>query len=162
MTRRRASLGAAHHGRVVAQLGLHPLPGNLRDLFRVAYRILAARNDVDDPMPPAEAVEYGLEALHGPSVGEARATSVSMALARAFSSGNPIDDLLKPGGRIATADVLTDFRAFIAVELRRIAAARAVPVDELCDVSERSIREWAKGRQNPSAKRKPLSVSEAP
>ncbi|HBQ12940.1 MAG TPA: hypothetical protein DEF51_17990 [Myxococcales bacterium] len=159
VTRRRATLGAAHHGRVVAQLRRHPLPGNLRDLFRVAYRILAARNDVDAPMSPAEAVEYGLEALLGPPVGEARATSTSMALARAFSSGNPIDDLLEPGGRIATAEVLADFRAFIAAELRRIAAARAVPVDELCDVSERSIREWVKGRQLSSTSRKSASES---
>lgn len=160
VTRRRTTLGAAHHGRVVAQLRRHPLPGNLRDLFRVAYRILAARNDVDAPMPPADAVEYGLEALLGSPVGEPRATSMSMDLARAFSSGNPIDDLLDPGGRIATAEVLADFRAFIAAELRRIAAARAVPVDELCDVSERSIRAWAKGRQLSSTARKPSSESE--
>lgn len=160
VTRRRATLGAAHHGRVVAQLRRHPLPGNLRDLFRVAYRILAARNDVDAPIPPADAVEYGLEALLGPPVGDAQGASMSMALARAFSSGNPIDDLLEPGGRIATAEVLADFRAFIAAELRRIAAARAVPVDELCDVSERSIREWAKGRQLSSVSRKRSSENE--
>lgn len=159
VTKRRATLGAAHHGHVVAQLRRHPLPGNLRDLFRVAYRVLAARNDVDAPMSPAEAVEYGLEALLGPPVGEARATSMSIALARAFSSGNPIDDLLEPGGRIAAAEVLAEFKAFIAAELRRIAAARSVQVNELCDVSERSIREWAKGRQLSSASRKLSSES---
>ncbi len=129
VTSRRATLGAAHHGRVVAQLRHHPLPGNLRDLFRVAYRILAVRNDVDAPIPPAEAVEYGLEALLGTPVGSAQATS--LALARAFSSGNPIDDLIEPGRQIATAKVLADFRGFIATELRRVAVARAVPVDEL-------------------------------
>jgi DNA-binding NtrC family response regulator len=160
VTKRRATLGAAPHSRVVEQLRRHPLPGNLRDLFRVAYRVLAARNDVDAPMSPAEAVEYGLEALLGPPAGEAQATSMSEALARAFSSGNPIDDLLLSRGQIATAEVLADFKAFIAAELRRIAAARAVPVDKLCDVSERSIREWAKGRQLSSATRKPASESE--
>lgn len=160
VNRRRATLGVAHHGRIVAQLRRHPLPGNLRDLFRVAYRILAARNDVDAPMPPAEAVEYGLEALLGRPVGEARATSLSMALARAFSSGNPIDDLLEPGGQIVTTEVFADFRAFIAEELRRIAAVRAVPVEELCDKSERQIREWARGRQLLSGPRKPSSESE--
>lgn len=160
VAKRRAAIGAAYHGRVVAQLQRHPLPGNLRELFRVAYRILAARNDADAPMPPPEAVEYGLEALLGPTVGVAQGTSMSMAVARAFSSGNPIDDLLEPGGRIATGEVLADFRAFIAAELRRIAAARTVPVDELCDVSERSIREWAKVRQLPSAPRKVSSDTE--
>ena len=142
------------------RLRRHPLPGNLRDLFRVAYRILASRNDVGAPMPPGEAVDYGLQALLGSPVGEAQGTSMSMALARAFSSGNPIDDLVESHGRIATAEVLADFRAFIAAELRRIAAARAVPVDEFCDVSERSIREWVKGRQLSSASRKSASESE--
>ncbi len=160
VTRRRAMLGAAHHGRVVTQLQRHPLPGNLRDLFRVAYRVLAARNDVDAPLAPAEAVEYGLEALRDPRSGETRAASMSRALARAFSSGHPIDDLLQSDGRIATAEVVADLRAFIAAELRRIAAARGVPVDELCDVSERSIREWTKSRQNPSFARKSSSELE--
>lgn len=160
VSRRHATLGATHHARVVTQLRRHPLPGNLRDLFRVAYRILAARNDIDDPLPPADAVEYGLETLCGLSVGETRYASMSMALARAFSSGSPIDDLLEPGGRITTTEVIADFRAFIAAELRRIAAARTVQVDELCDVSERSIREWAKGRQKSSNSRKYISELE--
>lgn len=157
--RRQATLGAPHHARVVAQLRRHPLPGNLRDLFRVAYRILAARNGCDAPMSPADAVEYGLEALRGPSVGAARDESMSMALARAFASGNPIDSLLESGGRIPTAEVLDDFRAFMASELRRIAAARSVPVGELCDVTERSIRDWSKGRKNSSVTRNPTSES---
>jgi hypothetical protein len=116
------------------------------------------RNDVDAPIPPADAVEYGLEALLGTPVGSAQATS--LALARAFSSGNPIDDLIEPGRQIATAKVLADFRGFIATELRRVAVARAVPVDELCDVSERSIRDWAKGRQISSVAQKNFSDTE--
>lgn len=159
VTRRRATLGAAHHERVVAQLGRDALPGNLRDLFRVAYRILAARNDVDAPLPPADAVDYGLEALRLTSPGAAGGLSMSHALAGSFSSGSAIDELLRPDERIVTADVIADFRAFIAAELRRVAAARGVPVEELCDVSERSIRDWAKGRQNPSADRKKSSES---
>ena len=159
VTKRRAALGAAHHGRVVTQLQRHALPGNLRELFRVAYRILAVRNDVDAPQPPAEAVEYGLDALRDPSMGETGTASMSRALARAFSSGSPIDDLLQPDGRIETAEVLADFRSFIADELRRVAAARSLPIEELCDVSERSIREWAKGRKIASATRKNSSAS---
>ncbi len=160
VTRRRATLGGAHHSRVVTQLQRHALPGNLRELFRVAYRILAARNDVDAPLHPAEAVEYGLDALRDSSMGETGTASMSRALARAFSSGSPIDDLLQLDGRIATVEVLADFRSFIADELRRVAAARSLPIEELCDVSERSIREWAKGRKSPSATRKIPSDSD--
>jgi DNA-binding NtrC family response regulator len=156
--KRRAALGAAHHDRVVTQLRCHALPGNLRDFFRVAYRILAARNDVDASLSAAEAVECGLDALRDSSAGEAGAASTSKALAGAFSGGRPIDDLLLSDGRIETAEVLADLRAFIAAELRRIAEARNLPVQDLCDVSERSIRDWAKGRRNLSVTRRKTSA----
>src|SRR5207249_4685132 len=60
--KRRAQLGADHHRKVVSHLEGHPLPGNLRDLFRLAYRILGARSDPHEPLPPERAVEYGLRA----------------------------------------------------------------------------------------------------
>ncbi len=151
---RRAALGDAHHERVVAHIRRHPLPGNLRDLFRVAYRILAARNDIDAPLPPGDAVEYGLEALLDSRSSGAKSVPISRALATAFATGSGIDELLQAEGRIVTAAVLADLRAFLANELRRLAGARGVPVQELCDVSERSIREWARDRQDSSSNRK--------
>jgi hypothetical protein len=157
VTKRRCLLGAPHHEHVVTHLRRHPLPGNLRDLFRVAYRILAARNDIDAPMPPGEAVVYGLEALSGGDSGSTNPISISRSLAAAFASGSTIDELVQGDGRIVTANVFTDFRAFLATELRRLAGTRGVPVQELCDVSERSIREWGKDRKNSSINRKNIS-----
>ncbi|HHH29328.1 MAG TPA: hypothetical protein ENK57_13425 [Polyangiaceae bacterium] len=149
VTKRRSTLGKQHHSRVVASMGRHPLPGNLRDLFRVAYRILAARNDTEEPMPPSDAVTYGLEALTGG--GGAPATSVSRAIAAAFAHGAPLDDLVEVNGAVETAEVLADIKAFIATELRRISSARGLRASELCDVSERSLREWANATRNNSA-----------
>lgn len=149
VTKRRATLGKQHHSRVVASMGRHPLPGNLRDLFRIAYRILAARNDTEEPMPPSDAVTYGLEALTGG--GGAPSTSVSRAIAAAFAHGAPLDDLVEVNGAVETAEVLADIKAFIATELRRISSARGLRASELCDVSERSLREWAKAPRNNSA-----------
>jgi DNA-binding NtrC family response regulator len=154
VTKRRSSLNKAQSDRVIAQLRHHPLPGNLRDLFRVAYRILAARNDVDDPLSPADAVEYGIETLRTGANGFVGPESTSKALAAAFSSGSPIDDLVPSEGGIVTGDVVTDFQAFLARELRRVARARRVPANELCDVSERTIRDWAKGRRDSAGTRK--------
>jgi DNA-binding NtrC family response regulator len=162
VAKRAAELGAAHHRHIVSQLRHHPLPGNLRDLFRVAYRILAARHDAAAPLPPAEAVEYGLEILGGSATGERTSASMSRVLARAFSAGSPIDALLEPGVRLQTAELFTDMRAFIAAELRRIAAARDAKIHELCDVTERSIRDWAKAPQRSSTERKFSAEDEEP
>jgi DNA-binding NtrC family response regulator len=156
----RAALGSEHRGRVVTQLKQHPLPGNLRDLFRVAYRIVAARNDLDTPLSPAEAVAYGLDALrvpHSPGPSESREGSMAKALARAFAADSPLDDLLAPGTPIVTEEVFADLRGFIATELRRISVARRVRVEDLCDLTERSLRTWAKGGKNASDVRKKSS-----
>lgn len=147
VSRRQATLAAVQQSHVVAQLRSHPLPGNLRDLFRVAYRILAARNDTDASLAPQDAVEYGLDALGEATHGKPESCSEPQRLARAFSAGAPIDDLLGPGRQIATAPVFADFKAFIAAEVRRVSAARGVAAADLCDVSERTIRDWLKLRR---------------
>lgn len=142
VTKHRAMLSGQHHAKVVASLGCHPLPGNLRDLFRVAYRILAARNDTDDPLPPADAVMYGIESMTD-SAGLTN-VSTSRAVAAAFAHGTVIDDVVVANGTVCTADILADIKAFLATELRRIGSQRGVRACDLCDVSERSLREWIK------------------
>ena len=147
VTKHRASLGAQHHERVVAHLRRHSLPGNLRDLFRIAYRVLAARNDVDDPMAPADAVVYGLESLGGALAPATTAATPARALAAAFAHGAVIDDLLPEGQVLQTGDILAELKGFLAKEVRRVANDRGVKASDLCDVSERSLRDWVKGRE---------------
>lgn len=156
VTKQRASLGTQHHSKVVATMARHPLPGNLRDLFRVAYRILAVRNDFEEPMTPADAVIYGLEALVGGRAPES--TSISRAIAASFAQSAPIDDLIDVHGSVGTGAVLADIKAFIANELRRIGADRGLSASALCDLSERSLRDWAKApRKVPADKRQSSS-----
>jgi transcriptional regulator with AAA-type ATPase domain len=140
--KRRAQLGAAHHRRVVSELESHLLPGNLRDLFRVAYRILGARCDLNEPLSPEKAVEYGLHAL---AVSHATTddSSVSKGIARAFADASPLDGLLDSAKRIPTKLMERELKAFLAEELRRLSKQRGVPVEQLCDVTDRALRTWA-------------------
>jgi len=149
---RRASMAAPHHQRVVAHLRRHPRPGNLRDLFRVAYRMLAARNDIEDPMAPADAVVYGVEALGNTAAGTSSHTTLAGSVAAAFAHGATIDDLVQDGHILNTVKVVAEFKAFIAKEVRRIAAERGIKGNELCDVSERSLRDWARATTSASEK----------
>lgn len=141
VARRQVHLSDTHHRRVVACLRQHPLPGNMRDLFRVAYRIAAARADAHAPLSPADAVEYGLLALSEMSVN--KGGGISRAIARAFADSTPLDGVLQSGDRLSTRDLERDLRGFVAVELRRIAKLGGRPVEDLCDVTERSLRAWS-------------------
>jgi DNA-binding NtrC family response regulator len=126
VSKRRAQLGATHHRRVVSQLVRHPLPGNLRDLFRVAYPILGARSDPHAPLPPEEAVEYGLRALADAHAADA-SNFTSRAVARAFAEAGPLDAVLDAVKRIPTKLVERDLKAFVADELRRLSKQRGSP-----------------------------------
>lgn len=141
VSRGHAQFADAHHQRVVKRLREHPLPGNMRDLFRVAYRIVAARGDAHAPLSPADAVEYGLTALA--EVAAPVAGTTSRAVARAFADATPLDRVISFAGRISTKDLERDLRAFVATEIRRIHETTSRPFEELCDVTDRSLRTWA-------------------
>lgn len=158
----RAKLGAVHHRSVVAQLERQQLPGNLRDLFRVAYRILGAISDPQSPMAADAATNYGLQALAAEGGLNADA-SVARLVARAFADASPLDRVVDAMTRIPTKVVDRALKEFVADEIRRISKERGVPIHDLCDVSERALRTWAAGgerRTKPAVARKTSSENE--
>ena len=138
-----ARVDPALHRRVVAALKCHPLSGNLRDLFRIAYRLLAARHDPYEPLAPADAADYALEGLYEHEAREAGGgRNLSKTVARAFADSSSLDDVLDTAGTIPTKAIEQDLKAFLGKELQRLAKARGVAIDGLCDVSERTLRTW--------------------
>jgi hypothetical protein len=71
------------------------------------------------------------------------AGTTSQAVARAFADSTPLDSVISLAGRISTKDLERDLRVFVATEVRRIAKTTARSIDELCDVTDRSLRTWA-------------------
>jgi len=143
------ALETSERDRLVSALSSHALPGNMRDLFRVAYRLLAARSDVHEPLGAAEAVDYALEGLKSGSQ-----TTPPRAIARAFADATPLDAIIDEHGSVATDELDHELKHYLGTELRRISEARERPIDTLCDKSERSIRDWASLRKKPAKPRK--------
>jgi DNA-binding NtrC family response regulator len=151
--KKQASFAHSHHDRVVRALKLHPLPGNMRDLFRIAYRILAARNDPYAPLSPGDAVEYGLLALRE-TAAALPAASTGRAVARAFADGQPLDAFFESIEHLKTAGVQSELKKYMATEVRRISRNTGRSITDLCDQSERTLRKWANedayGRNEPT------------
>jgi DNA-binding NtrC family response regulator len=143
ITKRQAQFASSHHQHIVDRLKRHPLPGNMRDLFRVAYRVLAARSDAHDPLSPQDAVAYGLEALNNFGVAES-GTSMARAVARAFADAEPLDSVVHEAGVLPTEAIERDLREFIANEIRRISKETGQPIENLCDRTDRTLRTWSK------------------
>ena len=139
----RIRLTPADHERVVGFLRRHPLPGNLRDLFRTAYHLLAACLDEPDPHAGDDPVGYALE--QALSARAAATNRRAEAVAEAFARGEPLDHLVPDGEAVATRDVERALRRYLAEEFRRIARLRGVKPQDLCDVTDRTLQKWVKG-----------------
>jgi transcriptional regulator with AAA-type ATPase domain len=142
-------LGQPTLERLVKELQRRPLPGNLRDLQLVAYRLVAALGDAAAPMPEGDAADFALQDLdRDAGVAGELTTGGPQAIAAAFAHGRPLASAV-PLGKVPlqTGDALAAFQRYLAVELRREARERRVPVGDLCDVSERTLRNWAQGEE---------------
>lgn len=131
-------LDSIQHEQVVQRLLDHRLEGNIRDLLRVANRLIARLADT----PEADwdgCLAYAVSCLSL----RRDCVSASAEIARAFSRGERLDPIIQSSGKIATKRFESDARAYLATELRRIAHEQELDPGELCDVSSRTLREWA-------------------
>lgn len=137
-----AVLDSGQDSRVVAALAQHPLPGNLRDLLRVAYRIVAALADPFQPLSAGDAADYGLSCLDEDPAQPTSGSMMARAVARAFSDAQPLEIPTLEDGGLPTATVVQEVRAYMAAEVRRAAKSRGLPAEDLCDVSSKTLGNW--------------------
>ena len=136
---KRVRMSAAANAAVLAALRRHPLPGNVRDLFVVAYRLLAV---LADPAGHQDAaVESAIAALAG-ARDLAVSTPDSSTVAAAWASGASLAKLIGPDAPLNTDVLLADFRRYLAAEVRAAAKASQCDSEQLCDVTERTLRSW--------------------
>lgn len=145
---RLAQLGKPYHAKIVSHLQHHPLPGNLRTLYQVAYHFFAARCDSESRLSVEDCVEEALAAIGSAPQVPGRDCSTATTVARCFLENLPLDPALPDGGRLDCAQVEAEIRRFLAGELRRVAKSRGVAVENLCTVSERTLRNWLNEQPN--------------
>lgn len=137
------SLAGKDHERIVAYLRQHRLPGNLRDLFRVAYELMAAV--VDPAFGEADPVGFALErGLARPAVSGPDPSNALRTIAAAFAAGESLDHLAANGEPIPTRILERSLKRYLAEELRRIAQRRGMRPEDLCDVTDRTLQLWVK------------------
>lgn len=136
-----AQLNADGEESIVRALMDHPLPGNMRDLLKVAYRLLAALGDPHEPLAAPDAVRYALAGLEN---APADRSGVSAAVARSFADNRGLDAVLDScGGKLPAKTVEVDLKSYMGTELRRIAKERGLPEDDMADVTGRALRSWS-------------------
>ena len=137
---RYVTIGEAHHAHILGALRASALPGNVRDLFRVAWRFLAARADDDAPLTVRDAVDYALEALDGGSPHVAGADA--HRLAHAFADRLLIDPALLDEGPLDPERLISDFKRWFGQQVVVLAGKTQRPEAELTTVGDRTLRNW--------------------
>lgn len=125
---------------ILPLLRREPLPGNMRDLFVAAYRMVAAMGDAFDPMLPDKAVEYAMAGLKRPT---ALCGDATEEVLRRFVDRSPLDPCIQSLGKLDTKRLFGDVKRYIASEVRRYASVRGLKPEDVCDVAGRTLRQWA-------------------
>jgi len=111
------------------------LPGNFRDLQRIANNIIIYLHN------PDASIDFNKILTEAFSLLLSSNQTQTMSLAKAYVSGTPLDSFLTTCN-ISTETIFCDLRFFLAKELRRMAEIKRVPIDTLCDVNPRTISNW--------------------
>lgn len=132
-----------HQDTIARYLRDHPLRGNFRDLFRLAYYIFAyaVESDVTVEAAVEKGVQIGLSGQLGESDDQAD------LIRKSFGQGEPLPpDIIAGDSLIETSTALDRLRRYLATEIRRLNRTHALGEDpgEICDVSSRSLQKWMK------------------
>ncbi len=124
------------------------LSGNIRDLFRIAYHLLAGINDPEFHKSPLDIVEYAVGCIEYEPETPGSDIVTAKRIAKAFTENQ---NLFYSAGidRLNTKSFEKLIKNFMARELFHEARKRKIPVGDLCDVTERALLNW---RNNPKEK----------
>jgi len=120
----------------------HPLPGNLRDLFQLAYMVIASRADPVEPAGEVEAVELALEEFESAPRGAIRDLPRAVAAAFVESRSLSAAGVTWP---LSTKSVLDSIRRYLGWEILAEAKRSGKEVEALCiDPGRRRLQDWKK------------------
>lgn len=134
--------------RLLAAVRAHPLPGNLRDLFRAAHVWLATRLDTSADA----AVDAAIVALDDPLDNRSQPPPqdeppmrTTQRIASRYAVGGDLVGVVGPESPLQTAALKRELHQWMAMELRVAARRLGCTRADLCDVTERTLNAWQKG-----------------
>ena len=129
------------HEVIISLLRTQTLAGNLRDLYALAWRLVARWHD--EPAPSIDGlrrwIPSALDTTSNPNVND-----VASEVVRRFAQGAPLDDLLSAQKPLETKTVQRALQRWLAKEIRRVAHQRGISAEHLADVTSKTLREWVK------------------
>lgn len=125
------------HVQIVRKLQALPLYGNIRDLFTLAWPMIAI---LEANQSESEAIETGFNYFHRRMDGQPNhAKSVTQNVLQAYLYDGSMAAVMEEFGYLETKMVVSDLRNFMASGLLGL---KGKDLDSACDVSARTLRNW--------------------
>lgn len=132
------------HECVCAFLCGQSLPGNMRDLYALGWRILANWHEPHS-IKPSELSLWMKSAVD--AVSSQLDGDISKVVAGRFAENGTLDHLVSVNTPLDTKKIQKDYLGWIAEEVRRIALQCDIQPETLVDVTAKTLREWIKIRK---------------
>lgn len=128
------------HRWVAKQLNSYTLPGNLRDLFRLAYLLISLEEDPEVQALSEEICRQALEEFTPSTDGDPE--DLPREVARRFAEDDSLRDMIISREKVSTDKVFTQLKGYLAREIRRVANQQDQSPDALTDVVDKTLRNW--------------------
>ena len=135
-----AGVTPSGHAEIVALLQRHRLPGNVRDLYRVAYSLLAHADSVPEQLEAL--VTSALTPGESPPSQTQAADPPVAATLRACAQKTPLDEVYDHFGPIPAKSTIAAVQQHIAHEARALAKRRGLKINDIADVTDRTLLNW--------------------
>jgi DNA-binding NtrC family response regulator len=129
------------HGSIVSFLQNHSLPGNIRDLYALSWRVLAYWPDGGSIKQAEFSLWLGKAIEINEEVGS---EDIARIVAERFVERGALDGLMSEDKPLDTKKIQREYLAWIGEEVRRIASQRGMSAEVLVDVTAKTLREWLK------------------
>lgn len=134
------STSDSFHEKVIQNLRKLPLRGNIRDLFSVAYPMIAVL--YNDPRSGDEAINFAFaSAQRHCALESGESDEPTKTVLAAFLSGRSMESVLEAVPYVETKVVEAELRRFMATGLLGL-KVKGRDLANACDVSERTLRNW--------------------
>lgn len=128
------------HQQIIKRLRQHPLKGNFRDLYQVAYQLIAECIDQDQFDP--KSIEKAFQSLRDESGNPSFNSRKTQQTIESFIDTLCLEKVILQEEKIQTKQLDKQLKIQLAQRLKQIAKTSGKKIETICDVTTRTLDKW--------------------
>lgn len=135
------NISEKHHQKIINEIKGYDFPGNLRDLFRLAYFLIAQLSDPEEPVGAEKAIDHALAEFSNSIKPRNSWEETLQPLIVDFLESH-FSEFIATGKKLAIKEFEKNIKGCLGKELKLLSGTHGVSLGALCDINERTVRNW--------------------